>query len=134
MCRSLTIFDRVGPMLMTVGPWKPISLRIYDTMITDVDARSKVSEHLDVNLTVDFTLSAPSPGLASVTLKDPHGVQIAEESNMKANSGHARAEFGFSAGFLDLWYPIGYGKQPIYTVEVKLADEVRRRQENAISG
>src|SRR5882724_8693792 len=125
---SLIVSALVGPMLMTVGPWKPISLHTYNTKIVDVDVRSRVSEHLDVNLTVEFSMSAQTLGLASVILKDEHGVQISEKNNMKANLGHLRAEFDFSVGSLDLWYPVGYGKQPIYTVEVKFADEVHTKQ------
>ena len=26
---------------------------------------------------------------------------------------------------LQLWYPVGYGKQPIYTAEVRVMDAVR---------
>lgn len=110
---------------MTVGPWRPISLNTYSTKISDIDIRSKVSERLDVNLTVDFSLSDKSPCLASVVLKNPQGDQIALESEMKTTFGHSRAEFGFSAGTLDLWYPVGYGKQPIYTVEISLLNEVK---------
>ncbi|KZP32901.1 glycoside hydrolase family 2 protein [Athelia psychrophila] len=112
-----------GPVLMTVGPWKPITLHVYQAFIADVDIRSKVSERLDVNLTVDFTLSSPSSGAASVIVKNAAGVQVAEETNMRGESGRYRTEFVFTAGSVDLWYPVGYGKQPIYTVEVKIADE-----------
>ena len=121
----LTMSAHAGPMLMTVGPWKPVSLHMYDTKITNVDVRSNVSERLDVNISVDFSLSVQRPGLASVILKDPSGVQIAEESKIRVNLDHPRAEFGFPAGSLELWYPVGYGKQPIYTVEVTFVDEVR---------
>lgn len=109
---------------MTVGPWKPITLHAYQAFIAEVDIRSKVSERLDVNLTVDFTLSSPSSGAASVIVKNAAGVQVAEETNMRGESGRYRTEFVFTAGSVDLWYPVGYGKQPIYTVEVKIADEV----------
>ena len=109
---------------MTVGPWKPITLHSYHTSISEVDIRTKVSERLDVNLTVDFELSSPSSGTASVVVKNAAGVQIAEEKDMHCKSGHYRAEFGFTAGSVDLWYPVGYGKQPIYTVEVTVVDEV----------
>lgn len=109
---------------MTVGPWKPISLHAYSTRIVEVDIRSKISKNLDVNLTVDFALSAQIPGVASVVLKDSQGVRIADESYIKSNSKHFRASFRFSPGSLELWYPIGYGKQPIYTVEIDAIDEV----------
>jgi beta-mannosidase len=119
-----------GPMLMTVGPWRPINLHIYDTKILDIDVRSMVSESLDVNITVDFTLSALTPGAASITLRDRNGVYVAEGSNIKADSGHFRSEFSFSAGSLELWYPVGYGKQPMYTVGVKFNDEVHENNKH----
>src|SRR5882724_10561266 len=95
---SLIVSALVGPMLMTVGPWKPIGLHTCNTKIVDIDVRSKVSERLDVDLTVDFSLSTQTSGLASVTLRDSLGVQVAEENNMKATLEPLRAEFAFSAG------------------------------------
>jgi beta-mannosidase len=59
-------------------------------------------------------------------LKDSRGIRIADECNIKTNSGQFRANFGFSAGFLELWYPVGYGKQPIYTIEIEVIDEVNK--------
>lgn len=109
---------------MTVGPWKPIKLHSYTTKISDVDIRSQVSEALAVNVTVDVLLSGNNPGLASVVLKDPQGVRIADEAHIKVTSGYSRAEFGFTPGHLELWYPVGYGKQPLYTIEVEVTDEV----------
>lgn len=109
---------------MTVGPWKPIRLRFYQIRIADLDIRSKVSESLTVNLTVDFTLSERSYGSASVALVHSNGTRVEEESLMRISAGHGRAEFHFSPGSLELWYPVGYGKQPLYTVQVNLTDEV----------
>ncbi|KIJ70008.1 glycoside hydrolase family 2 protein [Hydnomerulius pinastri MD-312] len=111
-----------GPILMTVGPWKPINLHTYNVYLADVDIRSAVSEALDVKVTVDLTLSEKSSGSASVTLKNPQGGVVHTEKNLKVESGNARAEFKFSSGELDLWYPVHYGKQPLYTVEVAVSD------------
>ncbi|KAH7916082.1 glycoside hydrolase family 2 protein [Hygrophoropsis aurantiaca] len=111
-----------GPVLMTVGPWKPIFLHTYQTRLTDIDIRSNVSEALDVKLTVDISLSEKTSGSASVVLKNAQGATIVKESNIKTTSGSARAEFKFNSGELDLWYPVGYGKQPLYTVDVQIAD------------
>ncbi|KAH7930093.1 glycoside hydrolase family 2 protein [Leucogyrophana mollusca] len=112
-----------GPVLMTVGPWKPVYLHTYQTRLTDIDIRSKVSESLGVKLTVDISLSEKTSGAASVVLKGPQGATIVKESSIKTTSGSARAEFQFNPGDLDLWYPVGYGNQPLYTVEVQIADE-----------
>lgn len=111
---------------MTIGPWKPVTLHTYNIYLTDIDVRSDVSEALDVGVTVDLTLSAKiSGGLASVVLKSAQNSVILSESNIKVGSGSARAEFRFSPGVLELWYPVGFGKQPLYTVEVTISDPVR---------
>lgn len=110
---------------MTIGPWKPIALHTYNIYLTDVDVRSDVSEALDVLVTVDLTLSEKATGgLASVTLKSAQDSVILSESNIKVGSGSARAKFSFLPGALELWYPVGFGKQPLYTVEVTISDSV----------
>lgn len=112
-----------GPILMTIGPWKPVTFHTYNVYLMDVDIRSDVSEALEVGVTVDLTLSEKiSGGLASVVLKSAQNSVILSESNIKVGSGSARAEFRFSPGVLELWYPIGFGKQPLYTVEVTISD------------
>ncbi|KIK97998.1 glycoside hydrolase family 2 protein [Paxillus rubicundulus Ve08.2h10] len=112
-----------GPILMTVGPWKPINFHSYDLYLADVDIRSIVSEALsDVKVTVDLSLSDKSSGSASVTLKSPQGAVVYTEKNLPIESGHGFVELGFSSGELELWYPVHYGKQPIYTVEIVVSD------------
>ncbi|EIN10923.1 glycoside hydrolase family 2 protein [Punctularia strigosozonata HHB-11173 SS5] len=112
-----------GPVLMTTGPWRPIFLHTYETRIDDLDIRSKVSPSLDVFLSVDCTLSHDVACTSSVALVDASGNRVIGGSNLTVKNGYARAEFSLSAGTVDLWYPVGYGKQPIYTVEVQIADE-----------
>jgi hypothetical protein len=112
-----------GPVLMTIGPWKPIRLHSYANRIVDLDIRSDVSESLDVKITVDFGVSANTPDFASVVLRNPDGSRRMVEAT-RVSGGHGRTESFFSAGVLDLWYPVGYGRQPIYSVEVQIADGV----------
>lgn len=109
---------------MTVGPWKPISLHFYESRIVDLDVRSQVSEALDVKVTVDLTFSETTPGLASFILKAPDGSVVATKNDIPTENGHTKVPFDFEPGKLDLWYPVGYGKQPLYTVEVELANQV----------
>jgi beta-mannosidase len=110
---------------MTIGPWKPVSLHTYNIRFIDLDVRSKVSEALDVKVTVDLTLSEKTSGSISVVLRSAQGYVIHTENGLQCNSGSARAEFHFSPGELELWYPVGYGKQPLYTIEVTVSDSVR---------
>ncbi|KAF5393569.1 hypothetical protein D9757_000065 [Collybiopsis confluens] len=111
-----------GPILMTVGPWKSVYLELYQNRISDLDIRSMVSKDLDVKMEVEVSLfdrlsSAP----LSLALKAPDGAVVASD-NVTADMGQARAVFSFGRGELLLWYPTGFGGQPIYTVELTLTD------------
>lgn len=112
-----------GPVLMTVGPWKPVSLQCYENRIIDLDVRSDISEALDVKLTADFIFSEKTSGVVSFVLKAPDGSIEVSAMEIPTGTGYAKIAFDFAAGQLDLWYPVGYGEQPLYTVEVELANE-----------
>jgi beta-mannosidase len=64
-------------------------------------------------------------GTAEVLLKDPAGYTVTHQSNITINNGAARAVFHFKKGKVKLWYPVGYGEQPLYDVQVKVLDHVR---------
>lgn len=115
----------LGPVLMTVGPWKPIYLQTYKNRIVDLDVRSDISESLDVKLTADITFSTNAPGFASFVLRTPDGSIEASASKISTDTGHCEVSFNWAPGKLDLWYPVGYGAQPLYIAEVELVDEVR---------
>lgn len=109
---------------MTVGPWKPIRLETYSLRISDVDIRPRVNEKLVTNVDVSFELSRSSEFVAAVHIMDPDGKMVIGQSNMVIKGDRAEAHFKLSAGVLELWYPVGYGKQPIYNVEIKIMDKV----------
>jgi beta-mannosidase len=109
---------------MTTGPWKPIYLHTYSARIEDVDIRVDVSESLEVNLSAKVFASASFNGDVRVTLLGPNG-DIRKEDVVSCQ-GVSGATFvqAFSAGELNLWYPIGYGAQPLYTIVAELLGEV----------
>jgi beta-mannosidase len=109
---------------MTVGPWRMVNLHTYRTRISDLDIRSKVTESFERNLTVNCTLSNETTAFASVVLKSPDGRNLLEERGLVVVSGHIQRAFYFPPGTIDLWYPVGCGKQPIYTVDFKVTDQV----------
>jgi len=109
---------------MTIGPWKPIELQVYDNKIVDVDIRSEVSESFGVNLTVGLTFSHKKPCFATFILEDTTGTFRAITCNIAASSGQAKVSLQFDPGDLKMWYPVGYGDQPLYIGTVELRDEV----------
>lgn len=109
---------------MTVGPWRPITLHTYETRISDLYVKSTVSEDFSITVDVNFTLSDAIPAAASVALKSPDGVTIMGSNNVRIKDGQAIVSYKFSPGSVDLWYPVGYGQQPLYTVDVLVSHEV----------
>ncbi|KAG8751587.1 hypothetical protein FRC11_009244, partial [Ceratobasidium sp. 423] len=113
-----------GPVLRTIGPWRPITLETYTVRLSDVRVRQDVKEDLSANLSVELEVSDKSSDLsASVVLKSPTGAVIKKSPDLLFKSGRGTAEFELAKGEVDLWYPVGYGKQALYTVEVQVADK-----------
>jgi len=110
---------------MTVGPWKPISLELYTTRIADLDIRNDVSESLAVTVSTQIVANDTGAYNAKLSLKGPAGSLVALSENITLKEGKAGVVHQFAPGDVDLWYPVGYGKQPLYTVEVELSDSVR---------
>ncbi|TFK28781.1 beta-mannosidase [Coprinopsis marcescibilis] len=111
-----------GPVLMTVGPWKPISLQTYSTRIEEIDVRTEVSEDFAVQFTARIGVSHSVDGSLRVELRNPAG-EI-QRSDPVPFSGYnvGQHSISFAPGEVDLWYPVGYGSQPLYTVQVTLLD------------
>ncbi|KAF8812399.1 glycoside hydrolase family 2 protein [Phlegmacium glaucopus] len=114
-----------GPVLMTVGPWKPIALEIFESRILELDIRSQISEALDVKLTAvcKFSDSEATSSYASFVLRKPDGSVEASASKISVSGDCASVVFEWQAGQLQLWYPVGYGSQPLYAVEVEFTDQ-----------
>lgn len=112
---------------MTVGPWRPIYLHSYHTRISDLHISALVKESLDADLIVRIALSPLEAWTtAEVVLKDPESsTTITSQSNINVNNGAARIVFHFENGEVKLWYPVGYGEQPLYEVQVRIYDDVR---------
>ncbi|KAI0089166.1 glycoside hydrolase family 2 protein [Irpex rosettiformis] len=110
-----------GPVLMTVGPWKPISLETYSARITDIDIRVNIADNFDAKVDVNFTLSVNDPVVASISIKNPAGIRVIGRPDTPVQ-GQTLINFGFSKGAYDLWWPVGYGDQPLYTAEIVVTD------------
>ncbi|GHF42326.1 beta-mannosidase [Deinococcus metalli] len=120
-----------GPTLLTAGPWQDVTLHAYAARLDDVRTALTVADDLQrATLTVEATVGGtPAPGdTVDVHVVAPDGRPVAQLS-MPALA---------AAGTLDLpapalWWPRGYGEQPLYTVTVTLRredavlDRVQRR-------
>jgi beta-mannosidase len=55
-----------------------------------------------------------------VRLENTHG-QVVREGEVRVSDG---LSWDFAAGEVDVWWPIGYGSQPLYTMLLELLDAV----------
>jgi beta-mannosidase len=108
---------------MTIGPWKPVYLEFYEAHVTDLDIRSNIKENLDITITVEIGTCGDAKQ-ASFVLKNTQGQIVYSADNIKLSDDHGKLGFELRAGQVELWYPIGYGGQPIYYAEVVLSGKV----------
>ncbi|RFU33526.1 hypothetical protein B7463_g2820, partial [Scytalidium lignicola] len=105
-----------GPMLMTCGPWRPINLEIYSSRISDLYFTSNVDKSLkSAELVAKLDIEGNATDVKFQVTLD--GKEVASKS-AKVTDGNATHTFIFENP--ELWYPIRYGKQPLYTITATL--------------
>jgi beta-mannosidase len=108
-----------GPSLPTAGIWKPVRLEHWSTarlervrpLVTVDGTTGRVEVRLDVERSASGTAAALT---ADVVIGGGRPVSVA----LDGDSATATAEVRDA----DLWWPRGYGEQPLYTCEVALRD------------
>jgi len=107
-----------------MGPWKPINLHMYNTRIVDLDIRTEVSESFDILLKVDCNLSSEFLGSASFFLDTVEDRHLISHDDLETGEGRFYAEFCLTSKDVELWFPVGYGNQPLYAAVVQIVDQV----------
>ncbi|MGP3982516.1 glycoside hydrolase family 2 protein [Streptomyces sp. KR80] len=116
-----------GPDLQTAGLWKPVQLERWDTariaqvrplVTVDADGTGRVDVHLELDRAADRDYTA------LVTVGDR-----AEQMAITGDIAHVTVLVPDAR----LWWPVGYGDQPLYDLTVALladgrqVDSIRRR-------
>jgi beta-mannosidase len=115
-----------GPKLPPIGIWKDIRLEGFSTRLDDVHIRQQFEDGGSVTITADVTaVTIPSAELtASLEIVCPDGSrQSLEESLLWFDDDTDQsANLQVKIENPELWWPAGYGSQPLYAVEVTLKD------------
>ena len=77
------------------------------------------------DLTIDIDCSIPN-GISHVSITDPKG-EVIRHGKLGLSNGHASFKFSARPGELELWYPVGYGEQNLYTITATIYGEVSIR-------
>ncbi|MFC4452874.1 beta-mannosidase [Deinococcus sonorensis] len=106
-----------GPVLLTAGPWQPVTLRAFRQRIRDVHVPSEVTPDLTTAFVpVEVTLEGEAEGSElQIELRAPDG-QLIEARQVPASEARTL----FEVHRPQLWYPNGLGEQPLYTASVVL--------------
>lgn len=111
-----------GPILNTCGPWREVRLETYHARIEDL----RVDYELDESLkTVQGTISTKVEGASakSVNFAVYDGEKLVFKESANVSDGVAKVEFHVNSP--KLWYPHGYGDQPLYKITATVsADDV----------
>ncbi|TEA20666.1 Beta-mannosidase B [Colletotrichum sidae] len=106
-----------GPTLLTCGPWRPINLEVYESRLSDLYFETTVEDSLK---SARVVAHATTEGKASKVRFDVslEGRSVVSETV----SADADADVAATFHIQDpaLWYPVRYGKQPLYTVMATL--------------
>ena len=114
-----------GPKLPPVGVWKDIRLEGYAVRFEDVHVRQSLDE-TSATVSADITVETEGwDGIQAVlTVTSPEGETFqTEESLLTLIEGDPSfANLSVQISNPQLWWPNGYGAQPLYKVEVVLQD------------
>ena len=110
---------------MTVGPWKPIYLHAYTTYLSDFRIKQTVSESLqNVNLQIDLALThSATPAKAKLILTHPTNPELSPAPLAIKVLDDGTVSVRYHPDEVDLWYPVGYGAQPLYELTVVVTSE-----------
>lgn len=111
-----------GPMLPDMGIWRDVELiGVRGGLIGGVYVRqdhSRVSEdivELNIGVDTEFAVSDELYVRAELTTPDGRLITAGDKVNGKTS-------LHMTAVHADLWYPRGYGEQPLYGLSVRLVD------------
>ncbi|MBO3750189.1 glycoside hydrolase family 2 protein [Streptosporangiaceae bacterium NEAU-GS5] len=112
-----------GPTVVTSGIWRPIGLHAWSTaricevrpLVTVADGTGRVDAHV----TVDRAAQVPLTVTASIA-----GIT----ESVRLAPGQRTAVVTVTVPDPELWWPVGYGAQPLYPLTVTVDDDVWTRE------
>ncbi|KAL5115715.1 hypothetical protein ACEQ8H_006427 [Pleosporales sp. CAS-2024a] len=102
-----------GPILNTCGPWREVRLETYQARVEDLRVDYQLDDSLQ-KVRGTITARVQGPSAKKVTFEVYDGEKMAFKECATVNNGTASVEFHVSSP--KLWYPHGYGDQPLYHV------------------
>ena len=108
-----------GPKYMTCGPWKPVRLETYSSRIEDLRIEYKLNvKRASCEGVISARVDGRGRQQVRFALRDgDNEVTFSTDATAAADGS---VETSFSLQNLELWYPHGYGNQPLYRLSCEL--------------
>jgi beta-mannosidase len=108
-----------GPVLMTAGIWRPVTLEVYTARIVDLWPQTQLAaDHQSAEVTAIAKFDTVSGGEYTARFSlNLNGNEIATQDIPVSEN---KAEVTFRVNRPELWWPHGYGEQTLYDVSVSL--------------
>ena len=105
---------------MTTGPWRPVTIDSYTSRISDLRCAIQVNEDLSAHATISFAIEGQEDGISARyrIFEASSGNKELTSGSVTLSSGQGSASFKCKSGEVKLWYPVGYGSQTLYEIEV----------------
>ncbi|KAI1789937.1 glycoside hydrolase [Ganoderma leucocontextum] len=121
-----------GPELMTCGPYRAVSLVTYTARIEAAKTRAIVSAapSLSPSFKVDLAISGDASVVrgVKVVLRELDGAVVREEKVQQSGSANLVDVVSWDLkDKVQLWWPVGYGSQTLYRVEISLLGSLTKR-------
>jgi beta-mannosidase len=113
-----------GPRILNIGPNGPIRIDAWDDQrIESLRVVQEAVTKAEARIVADVELDADHDGRARVetTVKGPDGQTVVSTRDIAVVAGRNRVSMALAIPDPKIWYPSGYGEQPLYSVTSTLA-------------
>jgi beta-mannosidase len=115
-----------GPKLPPIGVWKDIRLEGYSVRFENVHVRQSIGQY-SATITADTQVEVTGEADLNVLMKvtGPDGEQFTATESLASfiEGGDSFTDLSVEIPDPQLWWPKGYGAQPLYEVEVTLKQD-----------
>ncbi|MFC1619587.1 glycoside hydrolase family 2 protein [Candidatus Neomarinimicrobiota bacterium] len=119
-----------GVRLVTAGIWRPIRIAAYQTArITDIAVRQNLSDPGNAILMIGADVEEYDSQALDLSLQVKLDEELVAEATVPVTGSHVSATVEVRNP--QLWWPNGWGEQPLYTVSARLVvgeTEVHRKE------
>ena len=123
-----------GPRFVTSGIWKPVRLEAWDkARIADFHIRQRDVSREVAHLDAEVEIEAASAGTASVSVQySVDGKPVTHASKVSFHAGRNVIDLPIEIHQPKLWYPAGYGEQPLYEFTAAMGTTERKYDQRIV--